>query len=232
MTTPDHAPADPIDDGSDFVRKWRGAWPEWAIAEVFVPAAERTVAPFWQALQFELLEAAWGGPDARPGEAKLGWWMEELSGWSQGRRRHPLGVVLTRREAPWSDLARELPALAATRERPANVETAWASVAAPAGAASAVEAALLGGVADARMVAACWLHDRLARHPENAVPVEVDGVAAWAARLRGRWPAASGLAATRRLEAALALARLRSGDPGRPRGPLPTVWTCWRAARD
>ena len=224
-----------VDDGSDFVRKWRGAWPEWAIAEAFVPAAERAIAPWWQALQFELMESAWGGSDARPGEAKLGWWTEELVGWGQGRRRHPLGAALSRRQAPWSDLARALPALVASRSMPGSPAAAWEQVEAPASAAAGVEASLLGTRADARTVAACWLHARLARHPGGAVPSALkDGepAASWRRELLAQWPSHGGLATTRRLESALARARLSGGDAARPRSPVVTLWTCWRAARD
>ena len=48
-------------------------WPEWHVAEVFVPRrAARTGASAWFALRQELTDAAWGGSDPRPGEAKLG----------------------------------------------------------------------------------------------------------------------------------------------------------------
>lgn len=234
MSTPVSAATE--GDGSEFVRKWRGAWPEWAIAEVFVPASERELAPYWQALQFELLEAAWGGDDARPGEAKLGWWVEELAGWSQGRRRHPLGMQLLRRPAPWEALARALPTLLASRARPDSEAAAWSTLEAPAGAAARIEGALLGCAPDHRLVAACWLHDRLARHPHDAIPRDLGeapaAVGAWASRLRGAWPDAAGAPVTRRLEAALSRSRLRSGDPTQARGPLATLWACWRAARD
>lgn len=221
-----------IDDGADFVRKWRGAWPEWSIAETFVPAAERAVAPWWQALQFELMESAWGGADARPGEAKLGWWVEELVGWSEGRRRHPLGAVLSGRAAPWATLARALPDLAASRQRPATVDAAWSQLEPMAAAVAAIETRLLGGQGDARTVAACWLHGRLARHAPGLVGDAPAASAAWSAQLRTAWPRARGMATTRRLEAALAGARLAAGDAAHPRHPLVVLWTCWRAARD
>lgn len=220
-----------VDDGAGFVRKWRGAWPEWSIAETFLPSPERALAPWWQALQFELMESAWGGADARPGEAKLGWWVEELAGWSEGRRRHPLGAVLSAQPAPWATLARALPELAASRRRPASLDEALAQLQPVASAVAAVESALLARYTDAETVAACWLHGRLARH---AGGLAGEGVAAagWSAALLARWPRAHGAATTRRLEAALARARLRAGDAARPRGPLTVLWACWRAARD
>ena len=58
-----------------FLDKWRTRWPEWAVAQAFVPPAQRDIALAWAALQQELTDAAWGGSDPRPGEAKLAWWM-------------------------------------------------------------------------------------------------------------------------------------------------------------
>lgn len=225
------APAATVDEAAAFVAKWRGAWPEWSLVEGFVPPGEREAGPAWQALQFELQEAAWAGGDARPGEAKLAWWAEELSGWAQGRRRHPLGAVLQRYPAPWTALANALPGLAASRMRPATAGHAWGGVADAAAAAAAVEAALLGGRADARAVAAGWLHARLARHPADAVPADQAAPAAWADSLLRQWPESRGLSATRRIELALARARLAKADAASPRAPLAVLWAGWRAAR-
>lgn len=220
----------PAEEAAAFVAKWRGAWPEWALVEGFMPAAERAVAPAWQALQFELQEAAWGGADARPGEFKLAWWSEELAGWAAGRRRHPLGATLQRWPAPWTALAAALPALAASRAQPVDAAQAWEQMSAPAEAIAAVEAALLGS-GDARAVAAAWLHARLARHPDQAVPAGQASPAHWAVTLAAAWPSPRGLPATRRIELALARARLAAGDASTPRGPLAALWAAWRAAR-
>ena len=67
-----------------FLGKWEAQWPEWRVAEAFVPVPQRELAQAWFALREELAEAAWGGEDARPGDAKLSWWAEELDGWSRG----------------------------------------------------------------------------------------------------------------------------------------------------
>lgn len=230
------SPAGP-DDASAFVDKWRAAWPEWAIAEVFLPAPQRAVTTAWSVLQIELQDAAWGGTDARPGEAKLGWWMEELDGWAQGRRRHPLGAVLQRFDAGWSSLARSLPGLAATRDRPATAAEALEMLAPPAHAAAGVEAAILGGAAHPTLVGLLWLHARLARHPEAALPLEMlaageAGPTLWRARLLEGWPQVAGAPRARRLQAALAHERLRRGDAARPLSAWATLRTAWRAARD
>ncbi|NLB58503.1 MAG: phytoene/squalene synthase family protein, partial [Gammaproteobacteria bacterium] len=46
---------------TSFIDKWRSRWPEWRIAEVFVPAGQRSVAEAWFTLLQELYESAWGG---------------------------------------------------------------------------------------------------------------------------------------------------------------------------
>ncbi|WP_133479033.1 phytoene/squalene synthase family protein [Cognatilysobacter segetis] len=231
---------DPTADGADveaFVAKWRGAWPEWAMVENFLPAARRPLVDAWQALQFEWQEAAWGGADARPGEAKLAWWIEELDGWAKGRRRHPLGAVLLRGAAPWREVAVALPALLATRERPLSPDSAWSALDPVAGAVAQVDAALFGGQADAAAVTACWLHARLARHPENALPPSAGGEDAAQARrlaataLLARWPRTRGVGAPRGIALALARRRLVRGDAAAPLTPWSALWAGWRGAR-
>ena len=158
-----------------FIGKWRARWPEWSVAEVFVPQAHRPVALAWAALQQVFTDAAWGGSDARPGEAKLLWWQEELHGWALGRRRHPLGASLQRLPAPWSELAAALPTLRDSRERPSDGAEAFAQLMPLATAAAAIEQALFAGVqADAsavRLVGVTWLQARLARDGAAAVPL-------------------------------------------------------------
>ena len=100
---------------AEFIAKWREHWPEWSVAEAFVPEEQREVASAWFALRHELTEATWAGEDPRPGEAKLAWWREELQGWAKGARRHPLGSVLQRQPVPWILLADSIPALFASR---------------------------------------------------------------------------------------------------------------------
>ncbi|MFQ6313658.1 hypothetical protein ACLMLE_27050, partial [Lysobacter capsici] len=57
----------------DFAGKWRARWPEWSVAEVFVPRSQRATAVAWAALQQELTDAAWAAGDALPGwNAKVG----------------------------------------------------------------------------------------------------------------------------------------------------------------
>ncbi|SFK72991.1 squalene/phytoene synthase family protein [Lysobacter sp. cf310] len=236
-----HGAAAPEDALASFIGKWRARWPEWALAETFVPAAQRETALAWAALQQELADAAWGGRDARPGELKLGWWLEELQGWSQGRRRHPLGQALQRLPAPWAALAAALPSLLETRERPLDRADATTQLNTYAAALAAVDAALFGAAVatgDAAVASAGLLHARLAHEGESAVPLgvlaragEAAAVEAWAEELRRHWPTEPAATRPRRLWAALALGRLRAGDAARPLSPWRALLSAWRGAR-
>ena len=230
----------------DFVAKWRARWPEWAIAEVFVPPSRREIAQAWMTLLQELGDAAWGGADVRPGEAKLTWWAEELLGWSRGARRHPLGQGLSPRAASWDALAAALPALLASRERPRDTTAAVAAVAPFAVAAAAVEAEVSGTPATTSSsgdLASALLAERLLHHPDGAVPLQLlagqaDAEAAggaWAAALLDAWPAGAPVARARRLHAMLQRARLGQRAAGveapRPLSRGRTLWRAWQAAR-
>lgn len=231
---------------ADFIAKWRARWPEWAVAEAFVPAAQRRTALAWATLQQELTDAAWGGSDPRPGEAKLGWWQEELAGWGRGARRHPLGEVLQREPAPWSMLAAAVPSLAASRERPANADEAFATLASFARAAARIDGSLFAGPVDgdaadhraARPVVAALLVSRLVQDDGNGVPLaalaragDADPRPIWAHQLRERWPRERAVTTPRRLWIALARDRLGQPDPAQPRPSWKTLATAWRAAR-
>ncbi|MBF6023517.1 phytoene/squalene synthase family protein [Lysobacter niastensis] len=222
-----------------FVDKWRARWPEWAVAQVFVPAAQRPIALAWASLLQELTDAAWGGSDARPGEAKLAWWGEELQGWALGRRRHPLGAALQRQPAPWAQLASALPALRESRERPRDRADAVAALQPFARAVAATEAVLFEAPFEPAIpaVTAGLLHARLAQMGESAVPLGLLAVAgdhgprrAWNGELLAHWPALAG-ARPRRIWSALARQRLSRGDAGLPLPPWATLLTAWRSAR-
>ena len=224
-----------------FIDKWRGRWPEWTVAEAFVPPAQRETILVWAALQQELIDAAWGGEDPRPGEAKLGWWQEELAGWSKGARRHPLGAVLQRQPVRWAALAGALPALAASRERAATTDEAFAALMPFAHAVAAVDADLSRTAVDEfqdRLVAATLLQWRMV-HGEAGVPLSVlaragegDPTPLWGAELRRAWPRQRAASRPRRLWAGLARARLDQANPAQPRPGWKTLLMAWRAARD
>lgn len=235
------------DAAASFVGKWRGRWPEWAVAEVFVPVSERERAVAWFALRQELTDAAWGGTDARPGEAKLAWWAEELQGWTAGRRRHPLGQLLQRESAPWDLLASCLPALLASRDRAVDADQAIAGVEPFAEAVTGVASALFASrtPAPSRNAAIGLLAEQLLVQGDGAAPLLVrarlgdavgaDGFArAWAGELLDRWPAPYDGARPGRIQAALLQDRLRAfAATGRmqPVSRWRALWTAWRAAR-
>lgn len=208
-----------------FVDKWRAGWPEWRIAEAFLPASEREVAVAWFALLREFTDAAWSGGDPAPGLAKLAWWQEELRGWSRGARRHPLGMVLQRRPAPWNALA---DGLAALRHRDAllgDLAIARDAIAPFAAAAAEVESTLFATATEQGALVPGLLGEGMVR----------TGNGEGARALLQAWPMAGGQARARRLLDALARTRLRGFSRGGAAGPVPpwrALWLCWRAARD
>ena len=236
-----------------FTDKWRARWPEWRVAEVFVPAPQRAIAVAWFALRQELADAAWSGADPRPGEAKLGWWVEELHGWSQGRRRHPLGAVLQSRAVPWSLLATCVPALLVARERAADVDEAIEALEPYAEGIAGTAATLFGGnsPAPARSTVIGLLAEQLQVLGEGAVPLQVLAQAnatgatgsndaamrAWARELLQRWPPPHAGARPGRIHAALLRERLHRFAGGNASSPTQALsrwtalWTAWCAAR-
>ena len=217
-----------------FIRKWRERWPEWGIAEAFVPGAQRAQVLAWFALLQELQEAAWAGPEPAPGLAKLAWWQEELGGWARGARRHPLGQALQRIDAGWEDLGRALAALPSTRD-PDPAEARHAGLQTWAAAVMASEARLFGAQEGG----------------QPALDALVDGLRIECALSRGDLesalalqpaldaPAGSALGRPRRLRRALLRERLRmlaatpppAGTPAPRVPPLRILWSSWRAAR-
>lgn len=235
------------DAAASFTGKWRERWPEWSVAEVFVAPGDRDLAVAWFALRQELTDAAWGGGDARPGEAKLAWWADELQGWSEGRRRHPLGQLLQRHAAPWDLLAKCLPALLASRDRAVDADQAITGVEPFAEAVTGVSASLFASrsPAPSRNAAVGLLAEQLLVQGDGAAPLLVraqlgdavvaDGFArAWAGELLSRWSAPHDGARPGRIHAALLQERLRGFvESGRMQPPSRwrTLWTAWRAAR-
>lgn len=234
---------------SAFLGKWQARWPEWSVASVFVPPAQREVVAAWFSLRGELAEAAWGGGDPRPGEAKLAWWSEELQGWTQGRRRHPLGLALQRQSAPWASLAASLPALLSTRERAADALEAFSTLEPFAEGVAGVAASLFSDAASpapARSVVVGLLGERVLAGGNAVVPLQVlaalpgddaphAAARAWARDLLDQWPPPHEGALAGRIHAALVRERLHrfaaGGEPGRAAPPWRTLLSAWRAAR-
>lgn len=223
-----------------FLDKWRRRWPEWTVAETFLPPAQRVPAVVWFALLQEFEDAANVDGDPLPADAKLAWWGEELRDWSRRRSRHPLGRVLEPMPAPWMALSDALPALVAARARPVDEAAAFAQWAPLAQAAAAVEGALFdpvagGPQAHVEAIRMQWLAARLMAAGEGATPSTPSVAAeAWARQLRRRWPVRPAAPMPRRVLSALARARLgrfRGTGAGVPAlAPLPTLWLAWRAA--
>lgn len=215
---------DPSPAHESFVDKWRARWPEWTVAEVFLPTEQRVVAVAWFALLQEFADAAWGGSDAAPGLAKLAWWQEELRGWAKGARRHPLGEVLQPRPADWNALADAMPVLR-HRELPADPGGAVAAMAAFGQAAAQMETSVFDagstpGTASMAMLAA---------------PVAAAGGTNAAGALLARWSMPSAQARPVRLLDRIVRLRLQAVAAGRPWQPAArwrVLWALWRAARN
>lgn len=223
-----------------FLDKWRTRWPEWALAEVFVPAAQRRTVVAWFALVQEFDDILNTPGDSLPADAKLAWWGEELRDWAGRRSRHPLGRMLEPLSAPWSELAAALPALPAARVAVADAEAALAGLRTYASALAAVERALFGGERGQgdQVILRQVLAQRLAECGIAAVPQvlrsgsDAQAQREWSGVLRRGWPGRTGTL-PRRVWSALARARRANPQVGSPRPPpaLATVWRAWNAAR-
>ena len=210
-----------------FLAKWRAQWPEWAVAEVFLPPPQRQRARAWLALRGELTEAAWGGDDPTPGAARLGWWEEELAGWSRGARRHPLGLALQKLPLDWPLLAAGIPALRASRSPEGDREQSLRG---------------LAPFARAQAVLSAQLFETMP--PASTQPMAEALLAEWVLHLPGRGVPAAGtdvpslLALPRlreapraeRIHAGLVRARLARAASGPLSAPV-ALLASWRAAR-
>uniref|UniRef100_UPI003BB7B4A5 squalene/phytoene synthase family protein n=1 Tax=Stenotrophomonas sp. GZD-301 TaxID=3404814 RepID=UPI003BB7B4A5 len=181
-----------------FLDKWRTRWPEWSVAEPFVPEAQRLRVVAWFALLQEFDDILNIGGDPTPADAKLAWWGEELRSWAAQRSRHPLGRVLEPLRAPWAELAQTLPDLIDARAVPVDPAQALAGLRAYAAAVAAVEAVIfetpVRGDA-ATPVLLQTLAQRLNEAGIAAVPRAVlaqgdqDVTQRWAQQLLRDWPA-------------------------------------------
>jgi phytoene/squalene synthetase len=216
-----------------FLDKWRSRWPEWEVAEPFVPEPRRKLALAWFALLQEFEDIMNIAGDPLPADAKLAWWQQELRDWSNQRSRHPLGRVLEPVRAPWAELAEALPAMQEARTPPASLEQAVQLLLPFAGAVAAVERALFERRSprdDARAIAVQWLQARHAAAGPAARPAGV-GEAEWRGQLLKAWPAKPAIAQPHRIWSRLARLRLQRERDGKPpfAPPLSQLWHSWRA---
>ncbi|MEB1531065.1 phytoene/squalene synthase family protein [Xanthomonas sp. WHRI 7945] len=221
-----------------FLDKWRSRWPEWAVAETFVPAAQRVRAVAWFALLQEFDDILNIAGDPLPADAKLAWWGEELRSWAAQRSRHPLGRVLEPVAAPWAQLAEALPGLLASRAAAADPAHAYERLEAFALAAAQVERAVFEGERDAASALATQvLAQRLAAAGIAAVPLSLRGgddaqaQQRWAQALLQRWPRRVDGPRSRRIVSALARARIAQQARGvrKPPSQMASLWRAWWA---
>ena len=212
-----------------FLDKLRAHWPEWGVAEAFLPAAQRECALAWLALRGELLDAAWGGEDPTPGAAKLDWWMDELHGWSRGARRHPLGLLLQKQPVDWQALAMGIPALRSQRRPESDRHAALDTLAPFAQALAALSAQVFAATpASTGATADALLAEWVLHLPERGIPATGTDIPS----LLALPPLRDG-ARVERIHAALVRGRLRRALRGQP-GPVPAVTAllaAWRSAR-
>ena len=212
----------------DVLEKWQAHWPEWAVAEVFLPLAQRELARSWLALRGEWADAAWAGEDPTPGMAKLAWWSEELQGWARGAYRHPLGRILQKQAAAWAGLAAALPQLAASRSQQGELAAAVQSLdRVSQGLAELAAVLFVTPAAEPQDVAVTLLAERALRLPPSGVQ------GALGARGLLALPPLTDASRPERLHASLLRGRLQRRAAGQagPLGRWPTLWTAWRAAR-
>ena len=228
-----------------FLDKWRARWPEWQLAETFVPAPRRRLAVAWFALLQEFEDAMNIAGDPLPADAKLSWWGEELRDWSRRRSRHPLGRVLEPSPAPWDALAETLPELIAARAPAAGIEGAFVALHRYGRAVAAVEASLFdvtAGEPAIRAIIAQTLAVRLAEAGPTALigggNTAEDGekpAFQVGSALLDQWPLPRQAPRERRIWSALARQRLRrhvaAGAPAAVAPPLRLLLTAWWAAR-
>ncbi|AJC47818.1 squalene/phytoene synthase family protein [Xanthomonas sacchari] len=222
-----------------FLDKWRRRWPEWAVAEAFVPAPQRARTVAWFALLQEFDDILNIAGDPLPADAKLAWWGEELRSWAGQRSRHPLGRVLEPVAAPWAQLAEALPSLPQARAAAADTAHALERLEPFAQAVVAIERALFDVPVEgaALPVALQVLAQRLAEGGAATAPLALRGGdeaqqrQRWAQALLKPWPRRVRGPRARRILSALARARTaqQAAVTPRPPGQMATLWRAWLA---
>lgn len=223
-----------------FLEKWRHRWPEWSVAETFVPADRRERVVAWFSLLQEFEDAMNIAGDPLPADAKLAWWTEELRSWQNRRSRHPLGRLLEPVSAPWAALGDALPAIIEARALDDDRDAAFAVLRDYGQAVAAIDNAVLGASANPDAVIAQLLAQRMAdrmHSPDagNAEAAQRQAATGAARGLLARWPQPASGAAERRMFDRHARARLQGWATHGTARPLPSRWrlliASWNAAR-
>lgn len=216
-----------------YLDSWRRDWPEWSIAERFIPQSLRTVAQAWFAVQQQwegLLPAA---SESMATAAKQAWWKHEIDNWQQGQALHPLGSVLCVITAPWAQLATTMTCLQTLQCTSADVRHGYQELWAMIHALATIDNHLFGRTvsSDPQALLIQWLDARRRRGGAGASP---PGQTAdqWRQQLLTMWPNKPSLARPRRIW--LALIRRRIQDPlisQRSRGDVfVQLWRSWQVA--
>lgn len=244
-----------------FVEKWLQREPVFVQASLFVAPAQRALFAQWGALLFCLREAAFELSDPSVRLTKSGWWAQELLAITQLQAQHPLTQELMAfPDAPWAGLSAALLQSASNSDRSVlDTGDALAQMMPLASATVAVEAALLGGEANAaamRLAAVHLLAQRLwrgqtaddagrvplqllARHQisRNAIRegAAAPAIAEYARELVLAAPESSAsVPLFRRMQWVIdraLLTRLAKGRPPSSRPNMLALWHLWHAAR-
>ncbi|MDR1076438.1 MAG: phytoene/squalene synthase family protein [Xanthomonadaceae bacterium] len=228
-----------------FVRKWQERWPEWRVAEVFVPAESKESVFAWFALLQEFDDAFAAHGDPLPADAKLGWWSQELQQWQEKRSRHPLGRILEPLHAPWAELATALACLPESRTFALDSDAMRAGLWDYGAVVARIEMALFGGgevLTDdvGGMIVQHTLAIRLmkpdgAEEAADATDSNKRTRQRSAAEWLRHWPCPANACVPRKLQSALIRQRLRRYAEGREPlaapGSIPMLWRMWRSAR-
>lgn len=237
-----------------FAAKWRAAWPEQTVLDLFVPPAQRLSAAAWASLLFELHSAAFTLEHEAVRDGKTAWWAEELQRLQDGVPRHPLSQALADVDAPFAAMA--VPMLSVVRDVPllaGDTAALFARLRPFAEAVSACEAAVFASRAhatDADILIAEWLvlrlPDGLAAFDRGMLPLHLRARYAafadnapppalcrdWLAELDAAVPRTAAGNWFREAQRRFLRRRIRAlaADAGLRPGPG-HVWDAWRAVR-
>ena len=225
-----------------FVAKWRARWPEWSVAQVFVPrrAARRRRWPGSRCCRNSPTPPG-AAAIPRPAEPSSPGGRKNCAAGRKGARRHPLGDALQRLPAPWTCARRIAAGIARSR---ASARTT------PRPRSGHCDRSRRRSPNARRRCSACrptrapWsdttlLAERLLADPQAAVPLSIPATrqalrwrsaSAWAIELQSAWPLAATPPATPAggLAAGASAAPSRTAVGNEPLAPWRTLIVAWR----